>query len=124
MSCPPVEAVPAAQGSWSVLSAFGLKPASTFWQASIAVWPFRGLYLPTSQGLQSSLLLATSLYVPAAQGDTLPPRPVYPAFATQSDKAAWAVAVPVPELAGQLKQLSALFADALYVPAGQGVHIP
>ena len=64
-------------------------------------------------------LVATALYVPAAQADTLPPLPVYPASARQSDKADWAVAVPVPELAGQLVQLSALVAAALYVPAAQ-----
>ena len=66
----------------------------------------------------------TALYVPAAQADTLPPLPVYPASARQSDKAAWAVAAPVPELAGQLVQLSALAATALYVPAGQADTLP
>ena len=67
---------------------------------------------------------ATALYVPAAQCDTLPPLLVYPASARQSDKAAWAVATPVPEFAGQLVQLSALFADALNVPAGQADTLP
>ena len=47
------------------------------------------------QLVQLSALYADALYVPAAQADTLPPLPVYPASARQSAKTTLPVLVPV-----------------------------
>jgi len=69
--------------------------------------------------VQAAALFANALYVPAGQADTLPPLPVCPASARQSDSALLPVLVPVPVLVGHSVQPTELFASALYDPTGQ-----
>ena len=91
-------------------------------EAAFVWWRFV-FYEVAGQLKQLSALAATALNVPAAQADTLPPLPVYPASAMQSVKATLPVPLPVPELDGQSVQAASLFADALYVPAAHGVQL-
>ena len=103
--------VPAAHGDTSL--PLPVYPASAL-QSVRATLP---VLLPVpeleGQSVQAASLFADTLYVPAAQADTLLPLPLNPASARQSDSALLPVLVPVPVLVGHGVQAAALFASAL-----------